>query len=70
MLVRPAFGISRLCPVSVGKGSVSWHHDDPNFMQRVTITAEADTRRMVSKGEMAMDGGEWGEDLSQVFIRR
>jgi hypothetical protein len=63
-------GISGLCPVSVSPASVSWHHDDPKFMQRVVITADPDGRRMVSHGEMATDGGPWGEDLSQVFIRK
>lgn len=62
--------ISRLCPVSVGEKSVSWHHDDPGFMQRVTITSEGDGDRMVSEGEMAKDGGAWGPDLSQIFVRR
>lgn len=61
-------GISRLCPVSVAEASVSWHHDDPTFMQRVTITAQSDDR-MVSTGEMAHDGGAWGADLSQEFVR-
>ena len=62
-------GISRLCPVSVGEDWVSWRHDDPNFMQRVTITADAGGRRMVSKGEMARNSGAWGDDLSQIFVR-
>jgi hypothetical protein len=61
-------GISRLCPVSVGEKSVTWRHDDPAFMQRVTITSDGD--RMVSEGEMARDGGPWGPDLSQIFVRR
>lgn len=62
-------GTSRLCPVSVGDRSAGWRHDDPAFMQRVTITADPDGRRMISRGEMAKDGGAWGEDLSQEFIR-
>jgi len=63
-------GISRLCPVSVGENEISWHHDDPKFMQRVTVTVEPGGRRMSSKGEMATDGGPWGPDLSQAFVRR
>ena len=63
-------GISRLCPVSVGEGSVGWHHDDPAFMQRVTITADEGGFRMIGKGERAKDGGAWGDDLSQEFIRQ
>ena len=63
-------GISRICPVSIGDRVVSWRHDDPAFMQRMTITADADGGRMISKGEMAKDGGAWGADLSQVFLRK
>jgi len=62
-------GISRLCPASVSENSVSWRHDDPDFMQRVTITADASGDRMASTGEMARDGGAWGPDLSQHFVR-
>jgi hypothetical protein len=62
-------GVSRLCPVVVGDTCVAWHHDDPAFMQRLTITADADGTRMTSKGEMAKDGGAWEDDLSQVFVR-
>lgn len=63
-------GISRICPVEIGQGSIQWHHDDPAFMQRVTITADANGERMVSNGEMARGGKSWGPDLSQVFVRR
>jgi hypothetical protein len=51
-------GVSRLCPVKVTENSVSWHHDDRQFLQRVTIVVEADGRRMRSNGEMAEDGKE------------
>lgn len=63
-------GVSRRCAVSVGEKMVHWHHDDPAFMQRLTITSEGDGCRMISKGEMARDGGEWTADLSQIFIRQ
>lgn len=62
-------GISRLCPLVAGKNSVAWHHDDPTFMQRVTITAEDGGARMSSKGEMARGGEAWSADLSQIFVR-
>lgn len=62
-------GISRLCPAEVGENWVSWRHDDPAFLQRVTITAETTGARLTSKGEMAKDGGPWGADLSQEFVR-
>lgn len=63
-------GISRLCPVDVGDSSVRWYHDDPAFMQRLTITADPTGNRMFSKGEMAKDGEKWGADLSQEFTRK
>jgi hypothetical protein len=63
-------GVSRICPVFCsGARSVCWHHDDPAFMQRLTIIAAPDGQRMTSKGEMAKDGGPWTDDLSQVFVR-
>lgn len=62
-------GVSRLCPVVVGERTLSWRHDDPDFMQRITLTADADGKRMTSRGEMAKDGAAWGPDLSQVFVR-
>ena len=63
-------GISRLCPVETSANSVLWHHDDPAFMQRSTITCDPDGNRMTIKGEMARDGGVWTADLSQEFRRR
>lgn len=63
-------GVSRLCPVSLGNRSVSWHHDDPDFLQRMTITADPDGQRMVSSGQMAKNGGDWEQDLSQIFLRQ
>ena len=47
----------------------TWRHDDPKFAQSLTITAEEDGNRLVSKGRMSKDGGEWVDDLSQVFTR-
>lgn len=62
-------GISRLCAVSVGQGTVTWHQDDLAFMQRLTITADASGGRMISQGEMAKEGAAWTDDLSQTFYR-
>lgn len=62
-------GISRLCNVEASANSVHWHHDDPDFMQRLTITRDPGGNRMTSKGEMAKDGGPWADDLSQEFRR-
>ena len=62
-------GVSRLCGVEVGARLLHWHHDNPAFMQRVSIGANADGRTMLSRGEMSTDGGPWSDDLSQEFTR-
>jgi hypothetical protein len=60
-------GVSRILDVTVGDRSVTWRHDDPEFLQSLTIAADGD--RLVSKGRMSRKGGEWEDDLSQVFTR-
>lgn len=60
-------GVSRILQVTLGDRSVTWRHEDPEFAQSLTITAEGDG--LVSKGRMSKAGGEWEEDLSQVFTR-
>lgn len=59
--------VSRLLDVTVGDRSVTWRHDDPEFAQSTTIAAEGD--RLVGTGRMSKNGGEWEDDLSQVFTR-
>jgi len=59
--------VSRLLDVTVGDRSVTWRHDDPEFTQSLTISAEGEG--LVSKGRMSRKGGEWEDDLSQVFTR-
>ena len=58
-------GVSRILDVTVGDRSVTWRHEDPGFAQSLTIAAEGDG--LVSTGRMSKDGGEWEDDLSQVF---
>lgn len=60
-------GVSRILDVTLGNRSVTWRHDDPEFAQSLTIAAEGD--RLVSKGRMSKEGGQWEGDLSQVFTR-
>ncbi|HEU0098830.1 MAG TPA: hypothetical protein VFQ67_08640 [Allosphingosinicella sp.] len=60
-------GVSRILDVAVGDRSVTWRHDDPEFTQALTIAAEGDG--LVSRGRMSRKGGEWEDDLSQVFTR-
>ncbi|HEX8239624.1 MAG TPA: hypothetical protein VF574_07790 [Allosphingosinicella sp.] len=59
--------VSRILDVTAGERSVTWRHDDPEFTQILTIAAEGD--QLVSKGRMSRKGGEWEDDLSQVFTR-
>jgi hypothetical protein len=60
-------GVSRLFEVTVGDRTVTWRRNDPELAQRVTIRADGD--RLVSKGRMSQNGGDWTDDLSQVFER-
>ncbi|HEX8622539.1 MAG TPA: hypothetical protein VF718_11260 [Allosphingosinicella sp.] len=60
-------GVSRILDVVVGDRSVTWRHDDPEFAQTMTIAAEGE--RLVGKGRMSRKGGEWEDDLAQVFTR-
>jgi hypothetical protein len=60
-------GVSRILAVTLGERSITWRHEDPEFAQSLTIAAEGD--RLVSTGRMAKAGGEWENDLSQVFTR-
>jgi hypothetical protein len=60
-------GTSRIMHVTVGDCTVTWRHDNPEFAQCLTITAEGD--RLVSQGRMSQHGGPWEDDLSQTFVR-
>ena len=60
-------GVSRLMDVTVAENTVTWRHDDPHFAQRLTIRKEGD--RLISKGLMSENGGQWTDDLSQTFER-
>jgi hypothetical protein len=60
-------GTSRLMDVSVGDGTVTWRHDNPEFAQVLTISADGE--RLISKGHLSENGGPWTDDLSQTFER-
>lgn len=62
-------GLSRHYDVTVGSRTVTWRRDNHDLSQTVTITAEDGGNTMVGEGRMAIAGGPWGEDLSQVFHR-
>ncbi len=58
-------GISRKYDVTITDNQIKWSRDDEHLSQRFTITIEKD--RLVSIGEMSVDGGEWESDLSLVY---
>jgi len=60
-------GKSRLMEVTVGHGTLTWRHDNPDFAQCLTISVVGD--RLESKGRMSQKGGPWQDDLSQTFER-
>jgi len=60
-------GKSRLLDVTVGDRTLTWRHDNPEFAQCLTITADGDW--LVSTGRMSQNGGRWEDDLSQTFER-
>jgi hypothetical protein len=68
MLYFDERGTSRIFDVTVGDRTVTWRRDDPDFAQSLTIAADGE-ERLVSKGRMSSEGGDWVDDLSQVFER-
>jgi hypothetical protein len=60
-------GVSRKYDASIEDGQLKWWRDDLHLSQRFTMTLEKD--KMVSRGEMSRDGGNWEKDLSQTYIR-
>jgi hypothetical protein len=61
-------GISRMYEVTIGDRSVTWCRNDPDLSQSLTITAR-DDGELISRGRMSHKGGDWADDLSQVFSR-
>lgn len=61
--------VSRIHRVQVGELSVTWRRDAADLSQTFTITAQ-DDGTLVGSGRMSKDGGPWGDDLSQRFVRR
>lgn len=68
MLYFDERGVSRKYDVTMSGNQLMWWRDNPGFSQRATITIE-DANRMVSKGEMARDGGTWENDLALTYTR-
>ena len=60
-------GVSRHYAVSADGKSVSWSRDDPKLAQTMTLTIEPD--RLIAKGRMSREGGDWEDDLSLNYER-
>lgn len=62
-------GVSRKYDVTFDETGFAMQRMDPKFSQRMTFSLEAGDTRIVSKGEMSREGGNWEADLSQTFER-
>lgn len=60
-------GISRKYDVSITENQLTWWRSDSHFSQRFTMDIAKD--KLVSRGEMSRDGGEWEKDLSLTYTR-
>jgi hypothetical protein len=69
MLYFDERGISRKYDVTAGGMQIVWVRDDPKFSQRMTLSVDPGGKRIVSRGQMCRDGGEWTEDLSLIYVR-
>jgi hypothetical protein len=58
-------GISRKYDVTITESQMKWKRDDAHLSQRFTITIDKD--KLVSTGEMSLDGGDWEKDLSLIY---
>lgn len=67
MLYFDERGVSRKFDVFVTEDGLKWHRDDDQLSQRVDL--EITENRLISRGEMSQDGGEWEQDLSLVYER-
>ena len=61
--------VSRVYDVTMAGDVMTWRRDDPGFKQRFTLTIEDGGGRMVGRGEMARDGGDWEDDLALTYVR-
>jgi hypothetical protein len=58
-------GVSRKFDVAVTEKGFTWHRDDAHLSQRVNLDIKND--KLISRGEMSRDGGEWEKDLSLIY---
>ncbi len=60
--------VSRIYAVTIDDKTLTWQRHDPEMSQTLTITlGEGDS--LESEGRISKNGGPWGDDLSQVFMR-
>lgn len=62
-------GVSRKYDISIDADGFTMQRIDPAFSQRMTFKIGAGGHRIVSKGEMCRDGGDWEDDLSVIYDR-
>lgn len=60
-------GVSRKQDVTITESRFAWRRDDPHFSQRFVMDIEKN--KLVSRGEMSRDGGDWEKDLSLTYKR-
>jgi hypothetical protein len=51
--------------MTISDNQIKWKRNDAHISQRFTLTIEQD--KLVSAGEMSLDGGDWQKDLSLVY---
>ena len=69
MLYFDERGVSRRYTTRVEGNEWRWWRDDQKISQRFVGTVSADGRTIVSKGELAKNGGDWEGDLALTYRR-
>jgi len=62
-------GVSRKFDVTISGNNIKWWRDEPKFSQRYILTIDDNGNKIISKGEMSRDGGEWEKDLELIYTR-
>lgn len=69
MLYFDERGVSRKYDATMTGNVLRWRREDPSLSQRFTITLEDSGARMIGKGQMSRNGGDWEGDLSLTYVR-
>lgn len=62
-------GTSRKFDVTIKNNKITWVRDDPNFSQHYILTVEDNGKKLVNKGKMSQNGGQWEKDLELTYTR-